>query len=139
MDCVVATKVAVAVSAAVSVTVHAAVPEHAPLHPSNVKLVPGVAVSVTCVPEAKFAVQVPGQLMPEGVLVTVPEPEPADVTVKATSEPPPGPGSAAANQSPATRQKNNAQHERCPWDAPYANRPWTSPPKNCTLDEESWR
>jgi hypothetical protein len=62
----VATKVAVAVSAAVSVTVHPAVPVHAPLHPPNVKLAPAVAVSVTCVPEAKFAVQVLGQLMPEG-------------------------------------------------------------------------
>ena len=35
------------------------------------------AVSVTCVPDGKLALQVPGQLIPDGALVTVPVPVPA--------------------------------------------------------------
>ena len=56
------------------VTMQLPVPVQAPLHPA--KLVPpaGVAVSVTMVPLLKFAVQVPGQLIPPGLLVTVPPP-----------------------------------------------------------------
>ena len=41
----------------------------------------GVAVSVTLGAWGKEAVQVPGQLMPAGVLVTVPLPGPATFTV----------------------------------------------------------
>lgn len=37
---------------------------------------PGVSLSVSCVPCAKLAVHVPGQLMPAGLLVTVPVPDP---------------------------------------------------------------
>ncbi len=138
MDCAVATKVAVAVSAAVSVTVHAAVPEHAPLHPSNVKLVPGVAVSVTCVPEAKFAVQVPGQLMPAGVLVTVPEPEPADVTVRATLEPPPGPGPPPLTNPRQPARKIMPSTSAAPGTT-LREPAMDFPSQNCSLDEESWR
>jgi hypothetical protein len=47
--------------------------------------VAGVSLSVTTVPDAKFAVQVAvvavEQLIPAGVLVTVPVPPPASVTV----------------------------------------------------------
>ena len=66
--------VAVTAVAAFIVTMQLPVPEHAPLHPA--KLVPdaGVAVSVTIVPLLKFAVQVPGQLIPPGLLVTAPPP-----------------------------------------------------------------
>ena len=51
------------------------VPLHAPPQPESVWPDPGVAVKVTAVPEAKFALQVPEeQLMPAGLLVTVPVP-----------------------------------------------------------------
>jgi len=65
----------VAVAEVVALIVKAqvvAVPLHAPPHPPNVKPEAGVAVSVTCVFCAKVAVQVVGQLTPEGALVTVP-------------------------------------------------------------------
>jgi hypothetical protein len=39
------------------------------------------AVNVSCVPLAKFAEQVVGQLIPDGALVTVPVPVPASLTV----------------------------------------------------------
>lgn len=59
------------------------VPEHPPLHP--VKLLPdaGAAVRVTVVPEVYCAEQVVPQLMPDGLLVTVPLPVPVSVTVNA--------------------------------------------------------
>lgn len=41
----------------------------------------GLAVSVTFVPLEKLALQVPGQLIPLGLLVTVPVPEAGEVTV----------------------------------------------------------
>ena len=73
-------KRAVTFLATLIVTVHVgAVPLHAPLHPPNALPALGVAVSVTLVPTTTFAVQVPGQLMPAG-LVTVPLPEPLVLT-----------------------------------------------------------
>ena len=42
---------------------------------------PGVAVRVTFEPAEKLALHVPGQLIPVGLLVTVPVPVPAEVTV----------------------------------------------------------
>ena len=42
---------------------------------------PGVSLSVTLVPEGKLAVHVVGQLIPAGVLVTVPDPAAGAVTV----------------------------------------------------------
>jgi hypothetical protein len=44
-------------------------------------LAAGVAVSVTFVPESKFDAQLPGQLIPAGLLVTVPVPEAGAVTL----------------------------------------------------------
>jgi hypothetical protein len=44
----------------------------------------GVAVSVTLVPEAKFAMQVDPQLIPEGLLLTNPVPVPLDLTLSWT-------------------------------------------------------
>jgi hypothetical protein len=57
-----------------SVIAQPPVPVQAPLHPVKLLPVPGVAVSVTTVPPLKLAVQVPGQVIPPGLLVTVPPP-----------------------------------------------------------------
>ena len=61
-------------------TTHAPVPVHAPDHPVNVDPAAGVAVKVTDVPEVYASLQSVPQLMPVGVLVTVPEPDPAFTT-----------------------------------------------------------
>src|SRR5947209_1703289 len=77
-----AVKVAVTVVAAESVTVQAPVPEQPPpLQPLKVEPAAGAAVSVTAVPLAKLAAQVAPQVMPAGLLVTVPAPVPALGTV----------------------------------------------------------
>jgi len=57
---------------------------HAPDHPA--KLLPpwGTAVNTTAVPLGKLAVQLCGQSMPAGLLVTVPAPFPALSTVSWT-------------------------------------------------------
>jgi len=60
----------------------AAVPVQAPLQPVKVEPAAGVAPRVTDAPLAKLAEQVVGQLMPAGVLVTVPVPVPASVRVR---------------------------------------------------------
>ena len=77
----------VAVAGAASVTTHG-LPTHAPPHPVKVELPPGAAVSVTAVPAAKSAAQVPlatpavrVQLIPVGADVTVPDPLPLPVRV----------------------------------------------------------
>jgi hypothetical protein len=76
--------VAVTELAAVSVTLQAPVPVQAPDHPANVDPALAVGVSVTAVPLAKPALHVVGQLIPAGLLVTVPEPVPAVCTVSVT-------------------------------------------------------
>jgi hypothetical protein len=58
------------------VSVHGVVPPQAPYHPPNVESDSGVAVSVMDVPLGKSALHAPGQLMPAGLLVTVPVPAP---------------------------------------------------------------
>ena len=69
-------KEAVTPVAAETVTAHVvAVVAHAPPHPVNVEPAAGVSVRVTTAFCAKGAEQVEGQLMPAGLLVTVPEPE----------------------------------------------------------------
>jgi hypothetical protein len=50
-------------------------PLQAPLKPEKVKPAAGAALRVTVVPGVKLAAQVVGQLMPAGVLATVPLPE----------------------------------------------------------------
>jgi hypothetical protein len=66
------------------VTTQVLVPEQPlPDQPANAEPAVAVAVNVTVVPVGKSAEHVPGQLMPEGELVTVPEPAPARVTVNA--------------------------------------------------------
>src|SRR6058998_602398 len=75
-------KVAVTVVAALRVTVQAPGPEQPPpLQPLKVEPAAGAAVSVTAVPLAKLAAQVAPQVMPAGLLVTVPAPVPALETV----------------------------------------------------------
>jgi hypothetical protein len=56
------------------VTMQVPVPLHAPPQPLKVQLLAGAAVSVTGVPGAKLALQVVGQSIPPGELVTVPLP-----------------------------------------------------------------
>lgn len=63
-----------------------AVPLQAPDHPANLEPDLGASVSLTDVPEVNFALQVVPQLMPEGLLVTVPVPAPALSTVSGMGE-----------------------------------------------------
>jgi len=63
------------------VTTQAPMPLQAPPHPAKFEPAPGVCVNVTCVPVGKFAAQTVPQLIPAGVLVTVPVPVPESDTV----------------------------------------------------------
>lgn len=79
-----AVKVAVTLRAWVMGSEHVvASPVHAPCQPAKADPLAGTAVSVTVAPEAKDAVQVAPQLMPEGADVTVPDPLPLTATVRA--------------------------------------------------------
>ncbi len=69
-------KVAVTDVAALTVTAQVPVPEQAPLQPAKEEPAAGVAVSVMAVPWVRDCEQVAPQLMPAGLLVTVPEPVP---------------------------------------------------------------
>jgi len=65
-----------------SVTVQPAIPEQPPpLQPTNSEPPFGDAVRATTVPLTKLAEQIAPQLMPPGLLVTVPVPAPAGETV----------------------------------------------------------
>jgi len=64
-----------------SITTEQSVPLQSPLQPAKVDPTTGVAVKATVVPGAKPALQVPGQDIPLGLLVTVPTPGPPIVTV----------------------------------------------------------
>ncbi len=77
-----ASKVAVTVWLPFIVTTQAPVPLQAPPQPANVEPPVGVAVSVTVVPLGNVALHVVPQLMPPGLLVTVPVPVPFLLTVK---------------------------------------------------------
>ena len=55
----------------------ASVPEQAPDQPLKIEFAFGLAVSVTDVPLANVVVHVDPQLIPAGLLVTVPPPVPA--------------------------------------------------------------
>src|SRR5213079_2985666 len=59
-----------------------AVPAHAPLQPENVAPAAAVAVSVTAVPGANAATHVAPQLIPAGLLLTLPGPAVATDSVK---------------------------------------------------------
>jgi hypothetical protein len=64
------------------VTTQEPVPEHAPVQPVKVEPDFGVAVRVTIAPGANLCVQVDPQLIPAGLLSTVPLPFPALTTVR---------------------------------------------------------
>jgi hypothetical protein len=81
-------KVTVTVRLVVMVTVHWLLSEETesqPLQPLTVEPALGVAVSVTVVFLVKLAEQVVPQLIPSGLLVTVPLPVPALTTVNVTN------------------------------------------------------
>ncbi len=76
-------KVAVTVVAAEIVATQVPVPVHPPpLQPVKIEPAAGAAASVTAVPVVKLAEQVTPQVIPAGVLVTVPMPVPALETVR---------------------------------------------------------
>lgn len=81
--CRVRPKAAVAASDVelVTVTVHVEFPAQTPVHPAKVLLGSAVAVNVTGVLFAKLALHVPGQVIPLGLLVTLPVPTPISETV----------------------------------------------------------
>ena len=83
MDCSEPPKVAVTELDAPIETVHVLDPRHAPPQPVNVELeLPsGVAVSATWLLAGKLAAQLAPQLIPAGLLVTVPVPGPKRITV----------------------------------------------------------
>jgi hypothetical protein len=63
------------------VTLHPLVPVQFPAQPAKKDPLLAVAVNFTFVPEAKLAAHVGAQLIPAGVLTTVPVPLPARVTL----------------------------------------------------------
>ena len=77
-----ALKVAVTVRAWLMVTVQVPAPvQFSPLQPAKLEPALAVALSVTLVPVANVLEQAAVQLMPVGLLVTVPPPAPARLTV----------------------------------------------------------
>lgn len=72
---------AVADLAALIVSVQEPVPAHAPVHDAKNEPDAATGVSFTTVPELNDALQAVGQLIPAGLLVTVPLPVPAGVMV----------------------------------------------------------
>jgi hypothetical protein len=76
-----AVNVAVTDAAAVTVTLQVSVPVQAPAQPAKVEFAFGAAVSATTAPLVKLALHVAPQLIPAGLLVTVPAPVPALCTV----------------------------------------------------------
>jgi len=81
-----ALNVAVTLCAVLMVTAQVAVPlQPPPLQPANVEPADGLAVSVTLLFAVKLALHVAPQLIPAGLLVTVPVPVPALDTVSVGS------------------------------------------------------
>lgn len=72
---------AVTDASAVKSILHVLVPLHAPDHPANTDPEFAVAVSFIAVPVLKPAMHVEPQLIPAGLLVTVPPPVPFVTTV----------------------------------------------------------
>jgi hypothetical protein len=68
----------------VTVTAQVPVPEQAPLQPAKDEPAAGAAVKVRGVPGSTDCEQVAPQLIPAGLLVTVPEPDPLLATESVT-------------------------------------------------------
>ena len=81
-------KVAVTAVAPLTVTVHPPAPEQAPLQLAKTEPAAGAAVRVTAVSGVKECEQLAPQLIPAGVLVTVPVPVPLLVTDSVKVVPP---------------------------------------------------
>ena len=81
MDLVAAVNVAVTEMGALPATVQAVAPAQPPLQPVKVEPLVGVAVRVTALPGGYVAEQVLPQMIPSGVLATIPAPAPAFLTV----------------------------------------------------------
>jgi hypothetical protein len=80
--CCCSVNVAVTVLSLVMDTVQAPAPEQAPDHPVNVDPESGVGVNLTLIPWLNSSLQSAPQLIPAGLLATVPLPVPVFVTVK---------------------------------------------------------
>ena len=85
-------------------------PEQSPLQDSKESLVEGVAVRATCVFAGNAALHVDGQLMPTGVLVTVPVPLPERDTVSCS----PALNAALTFSSPVMERLHDAVPEQAP-------------------------
>jgi hypothetical protein len=81
LDVIDVLKVAVTELLPLNVTLHEPAPLHAPDQPAKVEPVAAIAVRVTTAPVLNSALHVVPQVMPLGLLVTVPEPVPGSVTV----------------------------------------------------------
>ncbi|MGA8492268.1 MAG: hypothetical protein WB711_17715 [Terriglobales bacterium] len=80
-------KVAVTAALLTNASLQTPMPLQAPDHPAKKEFAMGEAVSVNCVPSAKVALQVCPQLIPDGLLVTLPLPVPPSVTAKTGRSP----------------------------------------------------
>lgn len=88
-------------------------PLHAPPKPENWKPVAGVALSARVVPVWKLAVQEPGQLIPAGLLLTVPLPVVATVICACWEEVvelPPPPHAVSARRETKINNQENRQY-----------------------------
>ena len=85
-------------------------PVHAPPKPAKLNPDAGLGIIVTVVPGAKLAVQVDGQLMPDGLLLTVPVPDTATVSCTCVEVDGPEPPPQAVNSK--ARNKDNSNKGR---------------------------
>jgi hypothetical protein len=82
-------------------------PVHAPPKPAKLKPDAGVGVIVIAVPGVKLAVQADGQLMPAGLLFTVPVPDTATVSCTGGEVDRPEPPPQAVNSKARHKENSN--------------------------------
>lgn len=85
-------------------------PLHAPLKPAKLNPDAAAGVMVTAVPEGKLAVQAVGQVMPAGLLLTVPLPVTTTVSCTCGEGDGPEPPPQAVNSN--ARHKGNSNQGR---------------------------